>query len=467
MLRRRPLSIKHRRRPRKPSSPIRTPIPLLEELKSTADPTAALRRLQDADADLLTYPVCSSLLYRLAKARLLQEVDSLLALLRAHRVPCKEAAFNSLIRRFGRNGLPDRAVDLFRDLPSFEFSTSAPSVQSLNSALVALVENRRFEQARALLAQSAAAFGLRPNAVSYNILIQGCCAAEGFSSARLLFDEMLQKGIRPTVVTYNVLIGHSAKNGDLGTGARLKEEMVRRGVQPNTITFALLMDGLCREGNYAAAKKMMFDMEYQGCKAGLVNYGVLMSDRGRRGDLDGARSLLAEMKRRKLKPDVVIYGALINYLCGAGRPAEAYAVLVEMQVEGGCEPNAAAYRMMADGACRAGCFEMASRVVTAMLASGHCPREETFRCLMNGLCGIGKVEAACSVLEEMATRKMELDANGWKALVEATLGLVAVKPEQQLDSVQFNLTLTHLAIDPSVRPGLDPSSSHHVHGRQM
>ncbi|KAG6492864.1 pentatricopeptide repeat-containing protein At1g07740, mitochondrial-like [Zingiber officinale] len=419
MLRRRPPSFKHRRGPQKPS-PTRTLIPLLKKLKSTADPAAALRQLQHADPDLLTYPVCSSLLYRLAKARLVPEIDSLLALLRAHRVPCKEAAFNSLIRRFGSDGLPDRAVDLFHGLRSFEFSTSAPSVQSLNSALAALVENCRFEQARALLAQSAATFGLRANAVSYNILIQGCCAAEGSSSARLLFDEMLQKGIRPTVVTYNVLIGHSAKNGDLGTGARLKEEMVRRGVQPNAITFALLMDALCREGNYAAAKKMMFDMEYQGCKAGLVNYGVLMSDRGRRGDLDGARALLAEMKRRKLKPDVPIYGALINYLCGAGRTAEAYAVLVEMQVEGGCEPNAAAYRMMADGACRAGDFEMASRVLTAMLASGHYPREETLRCLMNGLCGIGKVEAACTVLEEMARREMELDGNGWKALVEAT-----------------------------------------------
>ncbi|XP_074575311.1 putative pentatricopeptide repeat-containing protein At1g53330 [Curcuma longa] len=232
MLRRRPSSFKHRWGPRKPS-PTRTPIPLLEELKSTADPAAALRLLQHSDPDLLTYPVCSSLLYRLVP-----EIDSLLALLRAHRVPCKEAAFNSLIRRFGSDGLPDRAVvDLFHALRSFEFSTSAPSVQSLNSALVGLVENRRFEQARALLAQSAAAFSLRPNAVSYNILIQGCCEAEGLSSARLLFDEMLQKGIRPTVVTYNVLIGHSAKNGDLGTGARLKEEMVRRGIQPNAIAF--------------------------------------------------------------------------------------------------------------------------------------------------------------------------------------------------------------------------------------
>ncbi|KAJ8467516.1 hypothetical protein OPV22_030068 [Ensete ventricosum] len=413
----------------------RTPIPLLEELKSTADPAAALHRLQDADPDLLSYPVCSSLLYRLAKARLLPGLNSLLALLRDHRVPCKEAAFNSLIRRLGRAGLPDRALALFLDLPSFN-CPSAPSLQSLNSALAALVDNRRLDQARALLGRCAD-FGIRPNAVSYNILLHGCCENEGSGSARLLFDEMLaRRRVRPTVVSYNVLIGYSCRNGDSVTGMKVKEEMVKKGIQPNAITYAMLMEGLCSEGKYDAARKLMFDMEYQGCKTTLVNYGVLMSDRGRRGDFDGIRELLAEMKRRKLKPDVVIYGILINYLCVAGRTGEAYKVLVEMQIKG-CEPNAATYRMMVDGFCRAGEFEKAVGVLNAMLASKHSPRAESFRCLILGLCESGKLEEAGFVLEEMIKRKMGLDVDGWKALAEATIGGDCVLEDQLLSQLIF------------------------------
>jgi len=54
-----------------------------------------------------------------------------------------------------------------------------------------------------------------------------------------------------------------------------------------------------------------------------------------------------------------------------------------------------------------------------MLSSGHCPRGESFRCLILGLCEGGLVDDVCFVLEEMEKRKMTLDLAGWFALVEA------------------------------------------------
>ncbi|XP_038974683.1 pentatricopeptide repeat-containing protein At1g07740, mitochondrial-like [Phoenix dactylifera] len=421
------LRAKHRgssssRRPRTPERrrPRKAAIPFLAELKSISDPAAALRHLLSASPRFHDYPACAALVYRLARARLFSHLDSLLHFLRSQQIPCKEPLFNSLIHHFGRARLPDRALRLFLDLPSFN-CPSAPSLQTFNFLLNSLVDNDRLEDARGLL-DRCSHFYVCPNTVSYNIILKGsCCEKDGLQEARRVFDEMVKRGVRPSVVTYNILIGFLTRYGDVNMGLRLKEEMSEKGMHANAVTYALLMEGLCLEGKYDAAKKMMLDMEYQGCKTKVVNYGVLMSDRTRRGDFQGVEELLAEMKRRKIKPDVAIYNISIGYLCVEGRVDEAYKVLVDMQMKG-CEPGAATYRMMLDGFCRVKEFEKALRVLSAMLASRHCPRAQSFRCLVMGLCEGGRVEDVCFVLEEMGKRKVGLDGEGWCVLVEAVCG---------------------------------------------
>ncbi|KAL5169434.1 Pentatricopeptide repeat-containing protein, mitochondrial [Glycine soja] len=129
------------------------------------------------------------------------------------------------------------------------------------------------------------------------------------------------------------------------------------------------MEDLCSVEKYEEAKKLMFDMAYHGSKAQPVNFGVLMNDLGKRGKVEEAKALLHEMKKRRLKPDVVTY-ILINYLCKEGKAMEAYKVLLEMQI-GGCVPNAATYRMVVDGLCQIGDFEVGLSVLNAMLTSRH------------------------------------------------------------------------------------------------
>ncbi|XP_072985469.1 uncharacterized protein [Typha latifolia] len=397
------------RKPRKkphppPPPPPRLPHPFLSHLKSISDPSAAASLLLSSPPHLLDYPSCSSVLHRLARARLFPSLHSLLSLLRLHRVPCQEPIFNSLIHHFGTAGLPDDALRLFHSIPAFSCPPGVPTTQTFNFLLNALVDNSRLDEARSLLSQCRK-LGVRPNAVSYNIIIKGVSKSSGFETALDVLDEMVKRGVRPSVVSYNILIGFTCRNGRLEEAMRLKEEMWRKGVRPNAVTFASLMECLCAEGRYEAAKKMMFDMEYQGCKAELMNYGVLMSDRGRRGNFEGLKELLAEMKKRKMKPDVIK----------------------------GSEPTAPTYRMLVDGCCRAREFEMALRILNATLASKHCPRPESFRCLMKGLCECGRMDDACYLLEQMETRKIELGANEWSALVQA----IALSNDSEVELLSY------------------------------
>ncbi|KAM3303469.1 hypothetical protein P3S67_014499 [Capsicum chacoense] len=100
-----------------------------------------------------------------------------------------------------------------------------------------------------------------------------------------------------------------------------------------------------------------------------------------------------------------------------GKTAEAYRMLIDMQIAG-CYPNTATYRMMVDRFCKIGEFEEGLKVLNAMLMSRHFSCMETIRCLILGLLDKGKVDNAFFVLEEMEMRKKGFDFDSWKVVVK-------------------------------------------------
>jgi pentatricopeptide repeat protein len=318
-------------------------------------------------------------------------------------------------------GLPDVAARVFHSVSSFNVAVNCPTKMSLNSLLNVLVDNGRLAHARDVL-DSCPKLGIRSNIVSYNIIIKGYCQSGDLDGARQVLDEMVERrNIRPSVVTFNILIGHVCKKDGVSPAIKLKDDtMTRWRIPPNAVTFALLMKGFCEERRYNDAKKLMFDMEFQNCKTGLVNYGVLINDRAKQGDFKGIEELLSEMKKRRVKPDDAIYNMIISHWCKEGKVHEAYRVLLDMKIKGGCNPSAATYRALLDGCCRFGEFEVGFRVLNAMLSSSHVPRSESFVCLIKGLSENAKVDEACFVLEEMVKRGIICtDLETWNALVEA------------------------------------------------
>ncbi|GFP94217.1 pentatricopeptide repeat-containing protein at1g07740 mitochondrial [Phtheirospermum japonicum] len=403
-------------RPHKPTrNQLRPPIPFLNHLKSCRNPDEFLSIFREFSETGFKhdYPSYASLVYKLARARKFDDVETVLDFLRAHDIRCDEALFIGLIRHYGKSRLTDKAVEVFREMgKSFN---CVRTIQSFNTILNVLVDNERFSDAFELF-EKGRKMGFRLNSVSYNIMIKSWLENGKWENARKVFDEMLEREVEPTVVTYNSQIGYLCKKGDVDGAKNLFDDMRSKGRQGNAVTYALLMEGLCGSGRFNEAKKLMFDMEYHGCKADLVNYGVLMTDLVKRGSIDEARNLLAEMKKRRIKPDVVMYNILVSYYCKEGDAMDAYKILVDMQVKG-CKPNAATYRMVVDCFCKNEDFSGGLKVLNAMLHSNHCPRVETFGDLVMGLFRSGKLDDACFVLVEMNKRKMGLETGSWDILV--------------------------------------------------
>jgi pentatricopeptide repeat protein len=355
------------------------------------------------------YPSYAALLYKLARSRNFEAVETILKHIKQTNLQCNETLFIALFQHYG----PVKAIELFHTMPHFN---CVRTLQSFNALLNLLIDHCMFCEANDAFDRSYE-MGFRPNTVTFNIMIKGWLVKGEWEKACEVFDEMLQKKVQPSVVTYNSLIGFLSRKGDLDKATTLVDDMRRKGKRANGVTYALLMEGLCSVGKYEEAKKLMFDMAYRGCKPQLVNFSVLMNDLGKRGKIDEAVVLFREMRKRRLKPDVVTYNVFVNYLCKEGKTVEAYKMLVEMQISG-CEPNAATYRMMLDGLCRNGDFEGGLNVLNAMMASRHCPRPDTFNCLVVGLLKSGNIDGGCFVLEEMVKRKVDFELESWEAVIK-------------------------------------------------
>ncbi|PRQ33876.1 putative pentatricopeptide [Rosa chinensis] len=394
-----------RERPHRDAAKPRKPIPFVSDVKEVQGPEDALSLFREYHEMGFKhdYPSYSALIYKLARNRNFEAVETILGHVRDRNIHCKDTLFIALIQHYGKAKLVEKAIELFHQINSFN---CVRTLQSFNSLLNVLVDSDRFADADEIFGRCNQ-MGFRPNSISYNIMIKG----------------WLKKGELD-----------EARKGELEEATGLLEDMRQKGKYPNAVTYALLMEGLCIVGKYEEAKKMMFDMEYRGCKPRLVNYGVLISDLGRRGKIEAAKYLLQEMKKRRFKPDVVIYNILINFLCKEGRAIEAYKVLIEMQV-GGFEPNAATYRMMVDGFCQIKDFEGGLKVLIAMLKSKHCPRLKTFECLVTGLLKCGNVDGTCFVLEEMENRNMQLCCEAWEAPVVDACGKDIVAGEKMTEVI--------------------------------
>ncbi|KAB1226050.1 hypothetical protein CJ030_MR1G029321 [Morella rubra] len=405
---------RNEQRPHRPTPKPRQPIPFVINVKEAQDSDEALSLFHESlqMGFKLDYASYSALVYKFARSRNFDAVETILRLIQDRDIRCRENLFIALIQHYGKAHLVDKAIELFHRMPILN---CVRTLQSLNALLNILVDGDRFADANELFGRSSK-MGFRPNSITFNIMIKGWLGRDDWEQACKVFDQMLDGEVPPSVVTYNTLIGFLSRKGCLEKAMSLLEDMIQKGKYPNAVTYALLMEGLCSIGKYTEAKKMMFDMEYRGCKQRLVNYGVLMSDLGKRGKIEEAKSLVAEMRKRGFRPDVVTYNILVNYLCMEGRVAEAYKVLIEMQL-GGCKPNAASYRMMLDGFCRVGDFEAGLKVLNSMLTSRHRPLSETFRCLTVGLLKCGKDDDATFVLEEMEKRDIQIDLDSWEALI--------------------------------------------------
>ncbi|BAS73617.1 Os01g0672166, partial [Oryza sativa Japonica Group] len=411
----------------------------------------------------------SLLTSRLASASLLPLASSLLSRSR-ELFPSPgelEPPFLSLLRAYSRAHQPLAALHLFRSAPS---ALGLPhSARSYTAVLAALVAHSHLSLARSLLADMRAAgfapttatYNVlvkahcsdaavpiddavrvfrnipKPDACSYNTVIDGLCRRGRLPEARDLFAEMIANGTAPTVVTYTTLIHWLAREACFDDALKLFDEMARRGIMPNVVTYSSLIDGLCKGGRAASAVELLDRMVKERKLPNTITYSSVIDGLCKEGCLGQAMEILDRMRLQGRKPDAGLFGKLIVGLCDAGRALEASNYLDEMNFAG-IRPNRLTWSLhgrindaVVTALCSKGEVVRAFQVYQSMRTRGISTKPTTFHLLVECLSKKNNLEKAAHVVRDMLSERCIPERETWDTIVRAYWSKKKVRQEAE------------------------------------
>ncbi|KAJ0027336.1 hypothetical protein Pint_36614 [Pistacia integerrima] len=106
--------------------------------------------------------------------------------------------------------------------------------------------------------------GVKPDAITYEILIDVHCKKDNLIEAFKLQEELLGKGLLSKGTAYDSLIDAVCKKGDLSKAVGLLDEMRQQGIKPSFGTCSTVVCGLHEGGKIDEATGVLGNLKNHG-----------------------------------------------------------------------------------------------------------------------------------------------------------------------------------------------------------
>ncbi|KAI0561011.1 hypothetical protein FGB62_95g075 [Gracilaria domingensis] len=316
--------------------------------------------------------------------------------------------FNAILSSFARAAQPDKALSTLKSMREKE--NLKPNAISYNWVVNACA--RAGDVARAFhVARTMRDEGIRVNVVTYNNLLQACCKAGRLERAFALVKIMIQKeGIRPNSHTYDTLIQGCGRWGELNSALRLFRSMRAAGVAPTIVTYSIAIDA-CAKGGGAVGADQAFDllteMKSSGLEPNLVTYNSLIHSCARAKRIDMAFNVLNHLRRDRIVPDIVTLCSLVDACGRSGDVGLAFEVIEQLPQEfPSIKLNAPVYNALIHACFKADDFERMEVAFNTMKVRGLVPNVITYSTLIAAYVSKGHVEEAVAILKRMQENGM-------------------------------------------------------------
>ncbi|KAJ4729621.1 Pentatricopeptide repeat-containing protein [Melia azedarach] len=235
----------------------------------------------------------------------------------------------ALMEAYGRGGRYNNAEAIFRRMQS---SGPQPSALTYQIILKLFVEANKFKEAdevfRTLLDEKKSP--LKPDQKMFHMMIYMHKKAGSYEKARKLFalmaergitqstevskiyDQMQRAGLRPDVVSYALLINAYGKARREEEALAVFEEMLDAGVRPTHKAYNILLDAFAISGMVEQARTVFKCMRRDRCNPDICSYTTMLSAYVNASDMEGAEKFFRRLIQDGFKPNVVTYGTLIK-----------------------------------------------------------------------------------------------------------------------------------------------------------
>jgi len=322
----------------------------------------------------LTAPTYGSMIKAYGRARDIERVRELWAEMRRRNVRPTSITLGCMVDALVCNSQPEEALRLVEDVRDDESLRDILNTVIYSTLLKGFAQAKQPEKVQRVF-EDMKADGIACNTVSYNTMIDANARTGRMARCDELFKDMQAAGVQPDIITFSTLVKGYCMDGDIDKGFAVLKDMTSRGKhEPDEILYNSLLDGCAKQHRVDDALGLIESMAKNNVRPSNFTLSILVKLLGRARRLNQAFQTVEDMcKRFDLQANIHVYTCLL-YACFQNRQLpRALKLHDSMITEGGVEPDAKTYAVLARGCVQAGSLDKAANVVRA--AYGLSPQD--------------------------------------------------------------------------------------------
>ncbi|KAI5001513.1 hypothetical protein ZWY2020_026163 [Hordeum vulgare] len=213
--------------------------------------------------------------------------------------------FHMMIYMYKKAGDYTQARKLFAQMPERGIPQSTVTFNSLMSF------EADYKEVSSIYDQMQRA-GLKPDVVSYSLLIKAYGKARREDEALAVFEEMLDAGIRPTRKSYNILLDAFAVSGLVEEARTVFKTMRRHRVEPDLCSYTTMLLAYVNASDMDGAEKFFRRIKDDGLRPNVVAYGTLMKGYSKLDDVEKVMRVYERMRMQGVEPNQTIFTTIMD-----------------------------------------------------------------------------------------------------------------------------------------------------------
>ncbi|KAF6159194.1 hypothetical protein GIB67_032811 [Kingdonia uniflora] len=248
-----------------------------------------------------------------------------------------------------------------------------------------------------------------PNVETYNMLMLSFYQEGMSEKVEQIWIEIEKFNCVPNVYSYSILIATLCDKGKMVEALRLWEEMKVKKIKPDVMAYNTLIRGFCEKTEIFKAEKLFREMKLHDIESTCLTYEYLITGYCKNGDIDPALILYKDLCRKDFRAEASTVEELIRAMCDKSRVYEGLAFLRNLTKNLDFFPSRNSYQCLMDGLCKMGKMKEALELQAEMVGKGYRPNFKVYRAFINGYLEKGNEEIATNLRKEMLDTYMEIE----------------------------------------------------------
>ncbi|KAF9679630.1 hypothetical protein SADUNF_Sadunf06G0034700 [Salix dunnii] len=257
--------------------------------------------------DVVSY---TSLLNSYGRSQQPKKAREIFEMMKRDKLKPNLVSYNAMIDAYGSNGLLAEAVEILREM---EQDGIYPNTVSMCTLLAACGRCSRRVNIDVVL-QAAEMRHIKLNTVAYNSAIGSYMNVGEFEKATSMYRSMRKSKVTPDAVTFTVLISGCCKMSKYCEALEFFSKMMDLKIPMTKEAYS--------SGKITEAESMFNKMKTAGCCPDVVTYTVMLHAYNAAEHWEKACALLQEMEEYNIQPDTIACSALMRALNKRGDPSK-------------------------------------------------------------------------------------------------------------------------------------------------